>query len=65
MQDSYAAAEQYVERQSVHALAALAPPHWTTHVIGTAAAMASENAKQRCAQQIMQQVVPVSAPVIS
>ena len=60
MQDSYAAAERCVERQAVRALAALAPPHWTAHVIGTAAALVAESAKQRCAQQIVQQVVPLS-----
>lgn len=56
MEDSFVASSRYIEQQAVRAVAALAPPSWTAHVIGTAAALVAENARQSCAQQIMHQV---------
>ena len=57
MDVSFAAAEKYIESQSVRALAALAPPTWTQAVVGTAAAMILETARPICAKQLIQEVI--------
>lgn len=56
MEESFAASSRYIEQQAVRAVAALASPAWTAHIIGTAAALVAENAKKICAQQIIHQV---------
>lgn len=56
MEACFAAAEKQIERQSVCALAALAPPEWTKSVIGTAAAMILETSRPMCAKQLIQEV---------
>lgn len=60
MESCYAAAEEAINKQAVRALAALAPPHWTPAVIGTAAAIVAGAAKPLCAQQIIAQVCCVA-----
>ena len=56
MEVCFAAAEEAVKKQAVRALTALAAPHWTPSVIGTAAAMVAETARHLSAQQIIAQV---------
>jgi hypothetical protein len=56
MEVCFAAAEEAVKKQAVRALTALAAPHWTPSVIGTAAAMVAETARHLIAQQIIAQV---------
>ena len=57
MEESFVASSKYIEQQAVRAVAALASPAWTAHIIGTAAALVAENAKKICAQQIIHQVM--------
>lgn len=57
MEVCFAAAEEAVKKQAVRALTALAAPHWTPSVIGTAAAMVAETARHLIAQQIIAQQI--------
>ena len=61
MESCYAAAEEAINKQAGRALAALAPPHWTPSVIGTAAAIVAGAAKPLCAQHIIAQVSCIGA----
>lgn len=61
MEMCFTAAEKYIERQSVHTLAALATPGWTKAVVGTAAAMVIETARPMCAKQLIVEVMLLTA----
>ena len=62
MEICFTVAENYIERQSVRALAALATPGWTKAVIGTAAAMVIETARPMCAKQLIVEVTLLPGP---